>query len=130
MNIRSIGLSFGAVFVFSTGVLADAPDISGHWAGMGYVNAAGGAKEAIRCRVTYDRQTDRVFAVKASCASQALKITQTGVISKASAERYTGRLYNSEYDITARVRVIVKGSKQTLTITADEGAGVLRLTRL
>jgi hypothetical protein len=46
-----------------------------------------------------------------------------------TANRYVGDFYNSEYDISGRIRVSVSGSSQTVTFSSARGKGSLSLRR-
>lgn len=43
--------------------------------------------------------------------------------------RYIGDFYNSQYDISGRIRVSISGSSQTVTFASDRGSGSLSLRR-
>jgi hypothetical protein len=46
-----------------------------------------------------------------------------------SPNRYVGDFYNSEYDISGRVRVVISGSSQTVTFSSAKGSGSLSLKK-
>lgn len=104
-------------------------DIAGQWSGTGYAQLTTGQKEQVRCKVTYDRQAKKVFGVKAVCASPSLRVHQTGTILKVTDNTYVGNLQNAEFDISARVRIVITGAKQAVTVTASEGSSRLNLRR-
>ncbi|MEQ1577528.1 MAG: hypothetical protein ABL894_07740 [Hyphomicrobium sp.] len=106
-----------------------ASDLEGNWSGTGYVMPKSGAREGVRCRVRYDKQSEKVFRVTATCASTATKIVQTGEVIAVSGGRYAGDFYNAEYDISGRVRVQVTGNHQTVTFSGTRGQGSLSLSK-
>ena len=126
-----IFVSFAAaagLFLISSSVAAQ--DISGRWSGFGKAKiASSGKMESFRCRVAYDRQTSRVFAVRAVCANPSVRIVQNGTVLKVRRNTFVGELYNQEFDVRGRVRVVVAGNRQTVTIRASEGSGSIRLKR-
>ena len=46
-----------------------------------------------------------------------------------SPTRYVGDFYNAQYDIGGRIRVIVNGTRQTVTFTSGNGGGRLSLQK-
>lgn len=108
---------------------ASAASLDGTWSGGGFVKPSSGNSEKVRCRVSYDRQTDKVFGVTATCATPSNKIYQTGTVLKVSEDRYVGDFYNGQFDISGRVRVTVQGSRQTVTFSSAKGTGKMELRR-
>lgn len=107
---------------------ANADTLSGTWSGSGSVSPKDGKTESVRCKVTYTPQGAAV-AVAATCASSSTTIQQTGSLSKVSDSKYVGDFYNSQYDISGRVRVTVSGSSQTVTFSSGRGSGSLHLSK-
>ena len=109
---------------------AQAKGLSGQWNGFGKAKlASSGKTESFRCKVTYNRETPTVFGVKAVCANPSIKIIQTGKVLKVRENTYRGELYNQAYDLRGNVRIVVNGSEQKVTLTADEGNGTLTLRK-
>lgn len=106
-----------------------AASISGTWSGSGYVDPANGPRESVRCRITYSQLSKTVFSVKATCATTSVKIIQTGEVLMVNPSRYIGDFYSNQYDVSGRVRVIVKGSRQTVTFSSQRGRGRVTLKR-
>lgn len=107
---------------------ASADMLSGTWSGSGSVSPKEGKTEAVRCKVTYSPEGSAV-SVTATCASSSTTIHQTGSLSKVSDSKYVGDFYNSQYDISGRVRVTISGSSQTVTFSSPRGSGSLHLSR-
>jgi hypothetical protein len=112
-----------------TAPAANAASLDGAWSGSGFVKPKSGEKENVRCRVRYNRQTDKVYGVVATCATPSNKIHQTGTLLKVNDDRYVGDFYNGQFDISGRVRVIVNGSRQTVTFSSGSGSGRMELRR-
>lgn len=106
-----------------------APAIDGEWRGGGTVQIADGGREKVTCRVTYSRQSSGVYGFHAVCASPSIRVLQNGVVSAATATSYIGTAHNPEYNISGRIRIVVKGSRQTVTVRADQGSGRLTLSK-
>lgn len=126
---RSLFFILPAVAFLLASPGAIAASLDGAWSGSGFVKPKSGARENVRCRIRYDRQTDKVYGVVATCATPSNKIHQTGTLSKVTDERYVGDFYNGQFDISGRVRVIVKGSRQTVTFSSGSGTGRMELRR-
>jgi len=109
--------------------VAHSEPLQGTWSGSGYVKPTDGQREKVRCRVSYSPQGSSVVAVSATCASASTTIRQSGQLSMVTANRYVGDFYNSEYDISGRIRVSVSGSSQTVTFSSARGKGSLSLRR-
>ena len=109
--------------------LAAADGLEGSWRGNGYIKFSSGAREKVRCRARYTKQTPKVFRVVATCASPSAKVTQTGTLSKVRGNRYVGDFYSPEFDVSGRVKISVSGSSQRVTLTSSSGSGSLSLRR-
>ena len=109
---------------------AQSTALEGVWSGSGYIKPKSGEREKVHCRISYDKETSTVYRAVATCASTAAKITQSGSILKVNANRYIGDFYNSEYDVSGRIRVIIRGSRQTVTMTSNEGSGRIKLKKM
>ena len=116
-----------AAFAVSEPVVA--AGIEGTWSGRGYVKPADGKRETVRCKITYRRQTKKVFSVLAVCATPSAKIHQTGEVLMVRKNRFVGDFYSSEYDISGRVRVTLRGSRQTVTFSSARGRGSVTLSK-
>ena len=110
-------------------VSVQAAPIDGTWSGGGYVKPASGKRERVRCRVTYRRQTAKVYSVSAVCASASAQIRQTGEIIKVSKTRYVGDLFNAEYNLSGRVRIRVRGRSQSVSFSSSAGRGSITLRK-
>lgn len=105
------------------------PLLEGAWRGTGYVKPTDGERQRVECEVRLAPQGSKVVAVSATCRSNSTTIHQTGQLSIVTSERYIGDFYNSEYDISGRIRVVVKGSSLTVTFSGPRGSGSLNLTK-
>ena len=127
-GLRTIpfALAFG---LLAASAPASADVLSGTWSGGGYVQPTDGQREKVRCRVTYSPQGASTVAVAATCASSSTTIQQTGSLTKVSDTKYVGDFYNSEYNISGRVRVSISGSSQTVSFSSPRGTGSMSLSR-
>ncbi len=108
---------------------AQSEGLQGYWRGSGYVSAAKGQRERVRCRVWISRGLGQTFGVKARCASPATNIDQTGRVSRTGSNSYVGDFYNSDFNIRGRIRIILQGNRQSVTMHSDAGSGRLTLYR-
>lgn len=119
---------FTSAMLFSS-MPGHAAALNGTWSGSGFVQPAEGKRENVRCRVTYDQQSDRVFGVSATCASSGNSIRQTGEVLKIRPGRYAGDFYSRQYDIGGRITVSVSGSNQVVTFSGSGVTGRLTLSK-
>ena len=103
--------------------------LSGTWVGNGYVEPSEGARERVRCRVTYSPRGTKIVGVEARCASASATIRQTGELVKVNDSRYVGDFSNVQFNISGRVRVIIDGGTQTVTFSSASGGGQMTLRR-
>lgn len=131
MRTFVIAAALAGSFALSTALPsgANAATLSGSWSGSGYVKPASGARENVRCRVTYSPISSKTVRVTATCASAATTIRQTGSLTKVREDRYIGDFFNSQYNVKGRVRVLIRGSSQTVTFSSSDGRGQLSLRR-
>lgn len=115
-------------FAFSV-LPANAAGLNGTWAGSGYIHPKAGKRERVRCVVRYDRESAKVFAVSATCASSSASIRQTGEVLKVRSNTYVGDFYNRQFDIRGRVRVRISGAQQTVVFSSSDGGGRLTLSK-
>ncbi len=108
---------------------ANAASLGGTWAGAGYIHPNAGDRQAVRCVVRYSRETSKVFGVRATCASSAGSIRQTGEVLKIRSNMYVGDFYNQQFDIRGRVRVSIRGGRQTVTFSSSDASGRLTLSK-
>lgn len=109
--------------------LAAASSLDGSWSGYGAITPRNGARERVRCRVTYLRVSAKVYSVSATCASASNTIRQTGELLMVRPNLFVGDFYNRQYDISGRLRVVVSGSRQKVSLSSRDGSGWLRLRR-
>jgi len=108
---------------------AVAAGLEGSWSGGGTVRFASGAEEQARCRAHYSRRSNAVYVLHATCATASGKAAQSATLQKVGDNRYSGTFYNSEYDISGRIYVILRGSNQSVRLTSGSGSASFRLSR-
>jgi hypothetical protein len=108
---------------------AQAAGLEGSWSGGGTVRFASGAEEQARCRAHYSRRSKAVYVLRATCATASGKAAQSATLQKVGDNRYSGTFYNSEFDISGRIYVILRGSSQSVRLTSSSGSASFRLSR-
>ncbi len=108
---------------------AVAGELAGSWSGTGTVTLASGAKEKARCRASYVSAGGRTYAMSATCATAAAKVTQTAIVSQNTKNRFGGTFYNPEYGVTGRIRIILSGASQTVYLTGGSGHATFNMKR-
>jgi hypothetical protein len=108
---------------------AEAAGLEGTWSGGSTVRFASGAEEHARCRAHYSRRSQAVYVLRATCATASGKAAQSATLQKVGDNRYSGTFYNSEFDISGRIYVILRGSSQSVRLTSGSGSASFRLSR-
>ena len=108
---------------------AQTRSIEGSWRGGGYFKPSSGTKEKILCRVNYSKITDKIFSFSGTCANPSGSVRQTGEVLRATINRYVGDFQNSEFGISGRIRIIVRGNRQSVKLTSSQDSGRLSLSR-
>jgi hypothetical protein len=103
--------------------------LEGSWSGGGTVRFATGGEEQARCRAYYSRRSAAVYVLRATCATASGKAAQSATLQKVGDNRYSGTFYNSEYDISGRIYVVLRGSSQSVRLTSSSGSASFRLSR-
>jgi hypothetical protein len=103
--------------------------LEGSWSGGGSVSFASGSKEQARCRAHYSRASKNSYRLNATCATASGKAAQSATLQKVGDNRYSGTFYNSEFDISGRIYVILRGSSQSVRLTSGSGSASFRLSR-
>ena len=108
---------------------AVASDIVGSWSGSGTVTLASGATEKARCRASFIAAGGKTYAMSATCATSAAKVSQTAIVSQNTKNRYGGTFYNPEFGVSGRIRIIVNGPRQTVYLSGSSGRATFTMRR-
>ncbi len=108
---------------------ADPGSLAGSWSGGGWVSFSTGTKEKARCRARYSRASQDSYSLKATCATSSGKASQTATVYKVTTDRYRGSFYNVEYNVRGTIRVVVHGSRQSVSLAGDGASASLSLRR-
>jgi len=103
--------------------------LSGLWSGGGIVVYPSGTRERARCRVHYSAESESHVAVNASCATASGTVSQNARLRKTGANSYSGSFFNSQYNFTGSISVVVHGNSQNVTLRSSSGTASLTLVR-
>jgi hypothetical protein len=103
--------------------------LAGSWSGGGWVSFASGTREKARCRARYSKASSNSYRLRATCATASGKATQTATVYRLSSGRYRGTFYNSDYNVSGTIRVVVRGRSQSVSLAGDGASASLRLRK-
>ena len=132
---QSIGLSLAIAALSATAIAgfaapaANADVLSGAWSGGGTVRLTSGQVEKVRCRVSYSKSTGKTYLINATCSSTGGTFAQTGRVVQLSGNRFRGRLYSDEYEVSGNISISVRGKRQTVSVSSAKGTGSLALSK-
>jgi hypothetical protein len=104
-------------------------NLAGSWSGGGVVSFASGSRERARCRAHYSRRSSTTYAMSATCATASGRAAQTASLRSVGANSYQGSFYNSEYNISGTIYVVVRGNSQSVQLSSSAGSASLQLSR-
>ena len=126
---------FAGLAVMIFGVLlysipASAAGLQGYWRGGGFAQPYDGARERIRCRITYRKVSRTRYSGTARCSAVSLgAITQSISLRKVGKRTYRGSFYNAQYNVSGSFTVTVKGRRQYVTLRSNRGYARLTLRK-
>jgi hypothetical protein len=113
----------------TSGSMAQPANLEGSWSGGGVVSFASGATERARCRARYSRRSPTTYALTATCATASGRATQSARVRRVSGNSYQGSFYNSEYNLSGTIHVVVRGNSQNVHLSSGAGSASLHLSR-
>ena len=125
-------LIFGLAFCVSTLAVvgpASAGSLSGSWSGSGTIQALTGESEKARCRVKYSKRGASSYAVTARCASTSGKVVQSATVRPTGKNKYSGSFYNKKYNARGSFSVSLRGNRQTIVMSSNQGSARLTLSK-
>ena len=129
--IRLLAASVGIVGVLglASGIATSQPaGLDGTWTGGGTVTFPSGSREQARCRATYSR-AGAGYSMSGVCATSSGRAAQTATLRRVTANSFEGRFFNSEYNISGRIYVVVNGNSQTVRLSSDSTSANIHLRR-
>ena len=102
--------------------------LAGTWSGGGIVAYATGSSERARCQANYSAGSSTV-SVNATCATPSGSVSQYARLRKTGANSYAGTFFNSQYNTSGSMHVVVHGNTQSVSISSGSGSASLSLRR-
>jgi hypothetical protein len=104
-----------------------ASSLQGQWRGSGVVSHRN-AKDAVRCRVSFQRLSATSFSVSSQCTTETGRYDVTGRVAASGSNRYAGPVQGQGVNGTAVV--VLHGNRLSVTVTSKRGSATLSLSRL
>ena len=128
-KISSIGAAILICLNFVHSGTANADPIEGTWLGGGIMKPASGDREKVRCKMKFSKEADRIFSFYATCAATSGNISQSGEVLRTAKNRYSGNFFNSQSSVSGKIRVVVSGKSQSISVSSVKGTGRIRLRK-
>ncbi|MGC2394515.1 MAG: hypothetical protein WA579_00770, partial [Rhodomicrobium sp.] len=87
-----------------------------------------GGRERARCQASYSGGSSTI-SVNATCATPSGSISQFARLRKTSANSYAGTFFNTQYNTSGSIHVVVHGNTQSVSIASGSGSASLSLRR-
>ena len=102
--------------------------LEGSWSGSGTAKLRNRVDRVV-CRVSFARIEQRSFRVSSLCSIGERRYEQTGRVSSVGGNRYTGWVFNEQFNERGSVQVSQRGSRLSVTVTSSRGIANLTLSR-
>ena len=107
---------------------SESATLAGNWIGNGIVAYATGERERARCQASYSGGSSTI-SVNATCATPSGSISQFARLRKTGANSYAGTFFNTQYNTSGSIHVVVHGNTQSVSIASGSGSASLSLRR-
>ena len=102
--------------------------IEGSWSGSGTAKLRNRI-DRIVCRVSFARIEQKSFRVSALCSTGGRRFEESGRVSSVGGNRYTGWVFNEQFNERGSVALSQRGSRLLVTVTSSRGVANLTLSR-
>ena len=102
--------------------------IEGSWSGSGIAKLRNRV-DRIVCRVSFTRIEGKSFRVSSLCSTGGRRYEQSGRVSSVGGNRYTGWVFNEQFNERGSVQLSQRGSRLSVTVTSSRGIANLTLSR-
>ncbi len=133
-QLRKVGRYWVIAAALPLGLLAvpqarsEPAALAGTWSGGGVVEYITGSRERARCQANYSAGSSTV-SINATCATPSGSISQYARLRKIGANSYAGTFFNSQYNTSGSIHVVVHGNNQSVSIASGSGSAALSLRR-
>jgi hypothetical protein len=102
--------------------------IEGSWSGSGIAKLRN-RTDRIVCRVSFARIEGKSFRVSALCSTGGRRFEESGRVTSVAGNRYTGWVFNEQFNERGSVALSQRGSRLSVTVTSSRGTANLTLSR-
>jgi len=102
--------------------------IEGSWSGSGIAKLRN-RTDRIVCRVSFARIEGKSFRVSALCSTGGRRFGESGRVTSAGGNRYTGWVFNEQFNERGNVQLSQRGPRLSVTVTSSRGTANLTLSR-
>jgi len=102
--------------------------IEGSWSGSGIAKLRN-RTDRIVCRVSFARIEGKSFRVSALCSTGGRRFEESGRVTSVGGNRYTGWVFNEQFNERGNVQLSQRGSRLSVTVTSSRGIANLTLSR-
>ena len=99
--------------------------IEGSWIGSGTVSHRSNV-DRVQCRVRYTKSSEKTYATSSVCTTENGRYEVSGHVTNIGGNRYQGTVTSDE---TGRVIMVLRGDRQSVTVTSPSGSATLTLSR-
>ena len=102
--------------------------IEGSWSGSGIAKLRNRVDRMV-CRVSFARIEGKSFRVSALCSTGGRRFEESGRVTSVGGNRYTGWVFNEQFNERGSVQLSQRGSRLSVTVTSSRGTANLTLSR-
>ena len=113
--------------VFALAPALAASSLQGQWRGSGVVTHRQ-AKNAVRCRVSFQRLSATAFSLSSQCTAENGRYDVKGRVVASGSNRYSGSVQGE--GVTGTAVIVQHGNRLSVTVTSGRGQATLSLSRL
>ena len=102
--------------------------LEGSWSGSGIAKLRNRVDRMV-CRVSFTRIEQKSYRVSSFCSMGDRRYEQSGRVTSVGGNRYTGWVFNEQFNERGNVVLLQRGSRLSVTVTSSRGIANLTLSR-
>jgi len=102
--------------------------LEGSWSGSGVAKLRNRVDRMV-CRVSFARIEQKSYRVSSFCSMGDRRYEQSGRVASVGGDRYTGWVFNEQFNERGNVQLSQRGSHLSVTVTSSRGTANLTLSR-
>ena len=102
--------------------------LEGSWSGSGVAKLRNRVDRMV-CRVSFARIEQKSYRVSSFCSMGDRRYEQSGRVTSVGGDRYTGWVFNEQFNERGNVQLSQRGSRLSVTVTRSRGTANLTLSR-